>query len=112
MTLFRARTIFYIPGGDEEYEIILRQEEIPYLEEFIQFYYKSSAENLYSTYTSGCRDEIDSSLNLEWMEEILEEGEEGNWGHEEILSKIIEWYFCAVQAIELTEEEINLLRSR
>ena len=107
MTFCVALAIFYIPEGDEEHNILLTREDIPHLRNYIREYYKPSALDLYTKFSSGCKDDIDENLNLEWMEEILEESEENGDTLEQIVSKIIEWYFCAIQVSEATEEDLK-----
>lgn len=107
MNYYVATATFYIPWGDEEHNILLTREDIPHLRNYITEYYKPSALDLYTKFSSGCKDEIDPEIELEWMEEILEESEENGDTFEQIVSKIIEWYFCAIQVSEATEEDLK-----
>ena len=93
--------IFYIPSCDEVYEKIMDTEDIPHLRYFIKNYFIEDAKKLHSLYTSGCIDEIDPCLDLEWIEELIEEEEEKREGYDSLLEKITEWYFCSIQTAEL-----------
>ena len=102
MDYYIATATFYIPRGDETYQIILKEGDEPHLRDFINSNYYSDAEDFYEKYVSGTLDDIDPEIDLEWMEEIIEESSQDGTSYHEIILKIIEWYFCSIQVEKIS----------
>ena len=96
-------TLYYLER-EEVYQKTMKKSDVRYLKDYIKYYFYEYAENIYlqvETYmNSGCEHQLDPTLDLEYLEDLLEESKETDLSRDFVIEKIIESCFCSVHTLE------------
>jgi hypothetical protein len=102
--LVTAVVVFPSVTEEEVYQKQMEKSDVRYLKDYIKQYFYAYAENIYfqveSHMHSGGEHQLDPTLDLEYLEDLLEESKETDLSRDFVIEKIIESCFCSVHTLE------------